>query len=152
MKDKFVKFLEDTDLYNERALNYIKPKTVCLDHSEEGFSFYGCFPILDDNNKVMDIRLCVPKMEDDITVAINIHEYIHLLKVYNNLNKEYVSDSYEELVPVMYELAYLNRVDSNEQVAEYIEFLEEKKESLREELGLVNSNKESDKKYTLKNK
>ena len=89
MRNKFIKFLKDTEIYNEEVFEYIKPKTVYLDHSEEATHFYGVFPIVDDNNIIKDIKLCVPKIKDDITVSINIHEYVHLLMVYRDLNKEY---------------------------------------------------------------
>ena len=121
MRNKFIKFLKDTEIYNEEVFEYIKPKTVYLDHSEEATHFYGVFPIVDDNNIIKDIKLCVPKIKDDITVSINIHEYVHLLMVYRDLNKEYKESDYDELLPVMYEFYYLKDNDP-----EYLEAYKEK--------------------------
>ncbi len=121
MRNKFIKFLKDTEIYNEEVFEYIKPKTVYLDHSEEATHFYGVFPIVDDNNIIKDIKLCVPKIKDDITVSINIHEYVHLLLLYRNLNKEYKESDYDELLPVMYEFYYLKDNDP-----EYLEAYKKK--------------------------
>lgn len=121
MRNKFIKFLKDTEIYNEEVFEYIKPKTVYLDHSEEATHFYGVFPIVDDNNIIKDIKLCVPKIKDDLTVSINIHEYVHLLLLYRNLNKEYKESDYDELLPVMYEFYYLKDNDP-----EYLEAYKEK--------------------------
>lgn len=121
MKNKFINYLKETELYNEEVFEFIKPKTIQLDHSEESSVFYGVFPIVDDNNKVKDIRLCVPKIKDDITVSINIHEYVHLLLVYRNLNNEYKESEYDELLPIIYQLYYLKDNDP-----EYLEEFREK--------------------------
>jgi len=121
MRNKFIKYLKDTEIYNEEVFKYIKPKTVYLDHSEEATHFYGVFPIVDDNNIIKDIKLCVPKIKDDITVSINIHEYVHLLLLYRELNKEYKESDYDELLPVMYEFYYLKDNDP-----EYLEAYKEK--------------------------
>lgn len=121
MEEKFINFLKETEIYNEELFKYIKPKTVYLDHSEEAIPFYGVFPIVDDNNIIKDIKLCVPKIKDDITVSINIHEYVHLLMVYRDLNKEYKESDYDELLPVMYEFYYLKDNDP-----EYLEAYKEK--------------------------
>ena len=121
MRNKFIKYLKDTEIYNEEVLEYIKPKTVYLDHSEEAMHFYGVFPIVDDNNIIKDIKLCVPKIKDDITVSINIHEYVHLLLVYRNLNNEYKESEYDELLPIIYQLYYLKDNDP-----EYLEEFREK--------------------------
>ncbi len=121
MRNKFIKFLKDTEIYNEEVFEYIKPKTVYLDHSEEATHFYGVFPIVDDNNIIKDIKLCVPKIKDDLTVSINIHEYVHLLLLYRDLNKEYKESDYDELLPVMYEFYYLKDNDP-----EYLEAYKEK--------------------------
>ncbi len=152
MQDKFIKFLKDTEIYNEEVLNYIKPKTVLLDHSEESFSFYGCYPILDDNNILKDIRLCIPKITDDITVSINIHEYVHLLRLYKYLNKEYIESEYEELLPVMYELSYLKSVNNKDYIDRYIDHINEKDNYLKVLLDTFNINKDNNKTNILKNK
>ena len=66
MKEKFINFLKETELYNEEVLEYIKPNTVKVDYSPEAIDFIGCFPVTDENNKLRAIRMCVPKMIDDI--------------------------------------------------------------------------------------
>ena len=131
MEEKFINFLKETELYNEEVLEYIKPNTVKVDYSPEAIDFIGCFPVTDENNKLRAIRMCVPKMIDDITVAINIHEYVHLLMIYRSLNKEYEEPKDAELMPVYYELAYLKENNLDDYLNYYLEHIKEQDNYLR---------------------
>ena len=111
MYEKFIDFLKHYGLYNQEVFDFIKDKTRYVDYNkEEARDFIGCFPKM-ENDIVKDIRLCVPKIVDDVTVSINIHEYVHLLKIYSYLNKEYKESKYEEVLPTAYELLYLRNND-----------------------------------------
>ncbi|MBR2678809.1 MAG: hypothetical protein IKE63_05275 [Bacilli bacterium] len=111
MYEKFIDFLKHYGLYNQEVFDFIKDKTRYVDYNkEEARDFIGCFPKM-ENDVVKDIRLCVPKIVDDVTVSINIHEYVHLLKIYSYLNKEYKESKYEEVLPTAYELLYLRNND-----------------------------------------
>lgn len=111
MYKKFIDFLKHYGLYNQEVFNFIKDKTRYVDYDkEEARDFIGCFPKM-ENDIVKDIRLCVPKIVDDVTVSINIHEYVHLLKIYSYLNKEYKESKYEEVLPTAYEFLYLRNND-----------------------------------------
>ena len=124
MYDKFISFLKEHGLYNQEAMDYIKDKTYYINYDgNESNSFFGCFPIM-EGNIVKDIRLCVPKMIDDITVSINIHEYVHLTKIYNHLNKKYIESKYEDVLPMAYEFLYLMHNDP-----EYLDYYIEKVKS-----------------------
>lgn len=111
MYEKFVDFLKCYGLYNQEVLDFIKNKTLYIDYKNvEAREYMGCFPII-KNGVVKDIRLCVPKIVDDVTVSINIHEYVHLTKVYSHLNKEYKESKYEDVLPTAYEFLYLRNTD-----------------------------------------
>ncbi len=119
MEEKFINFLKKSELYNEEVLDYIKYRTTRVDYRQDGSGdFIGCFPIVIDG-LVQDIWLCVPKMVDDISVSINIHEYVHLLRAYKSLGKRPVDNEYSELLPIMYEFAYLKDVGNQEYLEKY---------------------------------
>lgn len=121
MEEKFIEFLKKSELYNEDVLDYIEYRTTYVDYKEKGaMDFVGCYPILEDG-MVKDIRLCVPNMVDDVSVSINIHEYVHLLRIYKSLGKKFVESEYEELLPIMYEFAFLEDVGNTEYLEKYKE-------------------------------
>lgn len=121
MEEKFINFLKETELYNEEVLEYIKYRTTHVNYKQEGaMDFVGCFPIIEDDI-VTDIWLCVPNIVDDISASINVHEYVHLLRVYKSLGKEFIESEYEELLPVMYEFAFLESIGNTEYLNKYKE-------------------------------
>ena len=70
--------------------------------------------------------MCVPKMTNDITVGMNIHEYVHAVTLYRYLNKEYEEDKQEELMPTFYELNYYKDNNVDDYLNFYIEHIKEK--------------------------
>ena len=126
MEDKFINYLKKTEIYNEELLNYLKDNTKVIEYSEDANDFIGTFPQVDENNILTGIKMCVPKMTNDITVGMNIHEYVHALMLYRNLNKEYVEDNQAELMPTFYELYYYKDNNVDDYLNFYIEHIKEK--------------------------
>lgn len=121
MKKKYIDFLKKCELYNQEVFDYIEYRTTYVDYREKGsMNFVGCYPIIEDGI-VKDIWYCVPKIVDDISISINIHEYVHLLRVYRSLGKEFIESEYEELLPVMYEFAFLEDIGNTEYLNKYKE-------------------------------
>ena len=121
---KFIEFLQELNLYSEEVLDFMKDKTVYVDYNDEDSKeFIGCYPIM-KNNMIKDIRLCVPVMEDDFTTAINVHEYIHLIRLYKYLNKHYVFTNSEEVNPVIFEILFLSTKGDNE-FGDYLDYYRE---------------------------
>lgn len=127
MEEKFIDFLKKSELYNEEVLDYIKYRTTRVDYKQEGaMDFVGCFPII-EHGIVKDIWLCVPNIVDDISASINVHEYVHLLRIYRSLGKEFKESEYEELLPVMYEFAFLEDIGNTEYLNKYKEDIKDDK-------------------------
>ena len=119
MYDKYIEFLKKYELYDQDVFDYISTRMIIVDYKHpDAKNLIGCFPIV-RCGFVDDIRLCVPKIVDDISLSMNIHEYLHLLSTYKKLGKEYKEDKYDELLPVLFEFIYLS--DNNP------EYLEERK-------------------------
>ena len=126
MKEKYIDYLKKTEIYNEKVLNYLKDNTKVIEYSEDANDFLGTFPQVDENNILTGIKMCVPKMTNDITVGMNIHEYVHALMLYRNLNKEYVEDKQADLMPTFYELNYYKENNVDDYFNFYIEHIKEK--------------------------
>lgn len=119
MEEKYIEFLKKCELYNKDVFDYIEYRTTYVDYRQKGsMDFVGCYPIIQDGI-VKDIWLCVPKIVDDISVSINIHEYIHLLRVYSFLGKKFIESENEEVMPVLYEFAFLNEVGNIDYLDKY---------------------------------
>lgn len=125
MYDKFIKFLKNNNIYDEEVLNYFENHSTHVDYKEEDAEYFiGCYPQV-ENDILTGVNVCVPDMDDEITVTINIHEYVHMLKLYKNLNKKYEETPYEEVLPVFYELIFLreNVKTMNDYYNYYSEYL-----------------------------
>jgi len=141
MYEIYIEFLKKYNLYDKEVFDFIKDKTVYVDYmNTDSEDFIGVYPIVDEDNIVRDLRMCVPTIVDDISISMNIHEYVHLIKMYSNLNKEYVEDKYKELLPVMYELLFLKSINFNDYIDIYIEHIKKEDNYLKVLLDVFNLN------------
>lgn len=105
--NKYINFLIKHNIYNEEILEYMRRNSIKIDYRDkEKRDFIGCFYSTDRNNRITKINLYVPFIDSDITVLINIHEYIHLYILYQYLNKKYQQNKEEEILPILYEHLY----------------------------------------------
>ncbi len=123
MEEKFIKFLKDNNIYDEKVLEFFKNNSTYVDFKDDDTKYFiGCYPKV-ENGILKGVNICVPDMEDEVTVTINIHEYVHTLELYKKLNKEYKETSYEEVLPVFYELIFFK--ENVKTMADYSKFYEE---------------------------
>lgn len=105
--NKYINFLIKHNIYKAEIMQYITKYSIKIDyHMEEQRDFIGCFYSIDKNKRIKKISICTPYIDSDITVLINIHEYIHLFILYQYLNKKYERNKDEEILPILYELLY----------------------------------------------
>ena len=130
MEDKYIEFLKKTEIYDKEALDYLKDNTKVVDYSEETSNLIGTYPQVDDNNILKGVNICVPKMTNDITVGMNIHNYVSALMLYRNINKEFKNDKYEDLMGTYYELAYLKDNEQEDYFNMYLENIKEENNHL----------------------
>ena len=84
----FNNFLKDNNISKD-FLDYIKDKTLIVPNTSNA---YGCFPILNEDGKLISIRLLVPEMKTQKDLCINIHEYTHAFELYKELGSIYIED------------------------------------------------------------
>lgn len=83
---------------------------------EEKRIFIGCFWCY-ENGRLSKISLGVPFMDNDITVLINIHEYVHGIMSYRKLGKKWKPGIDIEILPILYEKIYILENPSEQLVA-----------------------------------
>lgn len=86
-KNELKEFFKLNGLYSEEFFDFLKNKVKTLP-ATCSLSWYGCFPILDDNI-IKDIRLLVPEIVEEKSLLVNIHEYTHALELFNELGTFY---------------------------------------------------------------
>ncbi len=119
---KFIDFLKKHNLYDEDVINYWKNHKVSFDYrEEEQRDFIGCFYMLRDN-VLEKISLIVPFIDNDKTVLINIHEYVHLFLLYPKLRKKCIIGIDKEVLPILYEKIYIHENPTDELI-NYYEYL-----------------------------
>lgn len=85
---EFLSFLKEEKMNDKVFLEYIKPRTKKLP-SHVGKEWFGCFPMLDGDGILIDIRLVVPELETTANLLVNIHEFTHAFDLYGQLGTYY---------------------------------------------------------------
>lgn len=105
--NNFINFLKKHNLYNEEIFNYIQKNRILFDYRDEDQRiFIGCYYICNKQGILQQINICVPFIDNQITLLINIHEYIHAIESFNNIGKKYEQKDTEETLPMLYEVLY----------------------------------------------
>ena len=89
--ERVIDFFKQENIYDEDFFIYIKSKVHYLPYNAD-LGWFGCFPILDDHNILIDIRLLVPKIETEKNLLINLHEFFHAYELYHELGNLYIED------------------------------------------------------------
>lgn len=72
---------------------------------------WACFPILDEEQRIVDLRLVVPVLYDEKSIQINIHEYTHAFELFMEFGQVYIEDrENRELNAKEKELEYLRKL------------------------------------------
>ena len=105
--EKFINFLKKHNLYDEEVIQYWTKNKISFDYlEEESRCLIGCYYKI-ENKILTKISLIVPFIDNDKTVLINIHEYIHLLLTYHKLGYKYKLDPSREILPIFYERIFI---------------------------------------------
>lgn len=82
---EFFEHLHFLGMDDENFLKFLEGKIRRYSLPWNSFG-WGVFPKLDDEGRIIDIRMLVPDICDEKTLLINIHEYTHAFDLYNALN------------------------------------------------------------------
>lgn len=92
-KNEIKEFFKKENLYSEDFFDFMKGK-VKIVSSDEALKWFGCFPKI-ENGILKDIRVLVPEIKTEKNMLVNIHEYIHAYRLFNELGKVY-EDKHDE--------------------------------------------------------
>ena len=107
-----IDFFKKQNLYNEQYFKKIEANTKIYDRSyEEIKELVGCFPIYDNENNIIDVKLILPKIKNIYDVLIYVHEYTHAL---------FIEDE-NEIFPNIMEAIFINKYCDEQTKAEIIE-------------------------------
>ena len=90
MENKIVEdFFKKENIYEEDFFKYIKNRIYYFP-SDTSLDWFGCFPIVDDNDILVDIKVAVPKIKTEKNILFNLHEIFHAYELYHELGSKYV--------------------------------------------------------------
>lgn len=86
--DDICKIMADLNVGNAYFWRFLKGKIKVLPLGVQEFP-WGCFLRLDRDGVLVDIRILVPKIVDEATLLVNIHELTHAYELFGKLNLLY---------------------------------------------------------------
>ena len=111
---KFIDFLKKHNIYDENIVRLWQENSIHFNYmEEEKRDLIGCYYIF-KNNILTKINLIVPFIEDEKTVLINVHEYIHFYLLYHKIGKKCNLELDKETLPILFEKIYVEENDSKE--------------------------------------
>lgn len=120
---EFINFFKNHNLYNENMFNYLRNNSIQFDYlDEEKRPYIGYHYITDKNSILTKIILYVPYIDNQKTILINIHEYIHGIILYNNLEKKFKQGTDSEILPLLYERLYLTE-NKDKEIENFLNYL-----------------------------
>lgn len=129
--NKFLEFLQKNNLYNQKSFAFISYHTTNIDYSEETKEQIGYTYTKNNEDKIIDFKICVPTIEDEKTLIINIRNYIYALFLYEMLGKKEEIGEVQEAIALLYERLYI--VEQEFIIKEYNKFLLEEINERNEE-------------------
>lgn len=76
--EQLILFFKKHNLYDKEMFDYFLENATMIDYQdEEQRIFIGCFYIFNQKNILQKIHLVLPRIYDEITILISIHELLH---------------------------------------------------------------------------
>lgn len=108
------KILSCLNIGSKSFWEYIIPRTKIYPLDVQDFP-WACFPKLNNDNILINIRVLVPVIKDEATLLVNIHEFTHAYELYENLGLKYIEDiNKSEFIAVSKEKEYLTRIKNKQ--------------------------------------
>ena len=120
--EKFLEFLKSHNLYDEDIYKYWYDNSMRFDYLiEEGRDFINTYYKF-ENGYLVKLWSFLPFIDSDITVLINIHEYVHMYVMYNKLGKRCKIGRDCEVLPILFERIYIEE-NKTPELLKYYNFL-----------------------------
>ena len=112
MYEEFISFLKRHDIYDEDIYNSYISDAFIFPYRDDNVDLINCFYAIDKNDVLVDIKVSVPYIDDEKTILINIHEYVHYYIMYKKLGKKVIIGQNCEVLPLLYEKLYILENDN----------------------------------------
>ena len=148
--EKFKNFLKKHSIYNEKIINYIQENTIVIDYNDEEYrSYISTVPVIGKDNRLKAIKSILPYINNDITILININEYVKALIYYQRLGKYFNIKEEIEILPLFYERLYILE-NETEELRQYKQYLDKSiiEENTQKYVIALNSQEEMQTYYT----
>ena len=108
MYSKYINFLIQHNLFDKGIFQYLQKNLVFIPFkSIDEYHSIGCTIILNHNEKLVGFIPCVPYLENDKAVAINIFVYVQALMLLPNIGKVYDERDYDYTLPFIFQKHYI---------------------------------------------
>ena len=106
---KIIDFFRRHNMYDPEVFEYLKTNSSGVDYRDPDARYLiGCFYVKDiKNERLLDLKLVLPYVTDDITALININEITHGIENYPKRGKKFKKDITIEALPLLYEKLYI---------------------------------------------
>jgi hypothetical protein len=123
-EEEVIGFFKRHNLYEEKMFMYLKDHIDMIDYNDEDLRVLigTAYAVNKKNRKIINMRICIPYCQDEITALICIHEIAHGIYGYKKLNKKY-NPLEIELLPMILERIYIEEKQSNN-LKKYADFLD----------------------------
>lgn len=112
---EFINFFKRHGLYNKEIFKYIETNTEKFDYyNEDMMNIRGIYYNYDKQNNLVDFKLYLPFINNEITAFINIRPYIKAIYAYPKLGKKYKENAASEMIVLYFERLYLKENPSKE--------------------------------------
>ena len=120
--NKFLEFLKSHNLYDDELYKYWYDNAMRFDYrDEDGRVFINTYYGFRDGY-LSKIWSFLPIIDSDITVLINIHEYVHSFLLYNKLGKRCKFGQDCEVLPILFERLYIEE-NKTPELLKYYDYL-----------------------------
>ena len=117
-----IEFFKNHNMYDKEMFDYLEQHTVMVDYNDSFQRMFIGFTVRIKNGKLIDFTICVPYVEDNVTMLNNIHEITHGIYAYNKIGKKYNSNV-SEVLPFLFEKLFVLETN-DEELNKYSEYLD----------------------------
>lgn len=137
---KVIDFFKRHNMYDEKVFEYLQDNTMMVDYNDPDQRMFIGFSAWIKDGVLKRFTICIPYMQDNITMLNDIHEIAHGIYAYRKLNKKYDRNACET-IPMLCEKIFVSETN-DEELTKYSEYLD----------SLIDEDSEAKYRFALRNR